>query len=176
MVGENVPLELQLHLVSAEPLETQTITVLASQLSEKLTTPVRLRGEVELQGMPYILKIQTFDTRKGLELQDHRALTKMIEMARARSGLWLQGTYAYDPNIPGSRREPPLLRVIRRVLVGSRLKQTEWSFQAAPQDSESDQSSAESDLKVESAGGGQASRNNEGRPAILCRFALIQHF
>jgi uncharacterized hydrophobic protein (TIGR00271 family) len=175
-LGKNVPLDLKLRLASDQPLEPQTIALLTSQLSSRLDSPTRLQGTVELQGPSYILKIETNDAHKGLTKEDRQALTQMVAIALARADLRLQGTYSYGPATTGPPKEPPLVRDIRRVLMNSRLKEPEWSFEPASGELGPKQSSVKTDLETKSSGGDETKGNSKRPPAITCTFVLVQHF
>lgn len=175
-LGKDVPVDLDLQLASNQPLEQQTIALLASQLSSKLNLPTRLHGTVELQGLPFALKIESSDAREGLRPGDRQALVRMVAMARARPDLRLQGTYSYSPATISPAKEPPVVRDIRGFLLNSRLKESAWSFGPASGESVVEQSSSRTDLKTKSSGGDESKGDRRSPAPITSTFVLIQHF
>lgn len=57
-LGENRPVVLNLLLTAPQPLEDQTAKLLAGQLAAKISLPVEVHGEVELQGAGYAMTLE----------------------------------------------------------------------------------------------------------------------
>jgi hypothetical protein len=126
--------------------------------------------------MTYILKIETNDAHKSLAKEDRQALTQMVAIALGQADLRLQGAYSYGPATTGPPKEPPLVRDIRRVLMNSRLKEPEWSFEPASGELGPKQYSVKTDVETKSGAGDETKGSSKSPPAITCTFVLVQHF
>jgi hypothetical protein len=118
---------LVLQLASPEPLEAQTINLLAGQLAVKASVPVLLHGQVELGGPTYRLAIEKPDTHQGLSAEERQAISKLVELAAGRADLRLRVRFA------GGVPAPLVRRRIEILLERSRLKPTQWTIAAAPE-------------------------------------------
>jgi len=105
----------------------QTIELLESQLSSKMTVPVRLHGEVELSGSSYSFSFGATPSARVLSLADRRAIEKLAKTVIANPSLRLRFSYSVPPGAPADQ-VPPLVRQIGTVLAGSGLKSTQWSI------------------------------------------------
>jgi uncharacterized hydrophobic protein (TIGR00271 family) len=119
----------RLELEAPEPLDAQTIGLLASQLSSKLASPVQLHGEVRLQGQGYQLAVQLPESRRALLPQERQDLAKLARVVRLRPDLRLQITEQPASGESGKARPTSLLREIERIFVQSRLEPSRWSIQ-----------------------------------------------
>ena len=86
LLGTSSRLGLNLHLASPEPLEDQTVKLLASQLSTKISSAVELHGVVELEAPDYALTLELPGTQSGLARQDRLKLTE-VSIPRQSRGL-----------------------------------------------------------------------------------------
>ena len=128
-LGVGSPLLLTLQLVAPEPLEEQTLKLLASQLSTKVAAHVEVHGVLELNGSNYTLNLELPDTQRGLVRQDRLKVTELITMLLKRPDLQLQASLsAKDTDVEASR----LWREVQSMLSRSRLKAPQWSMQATP--------------------------------------------
>jgi hypothetical protein len=105
----------------------QTIELLESQLSSKMTVPIRLHGEVELSGSSYSFSFGATPSARVLSLADRRAIEKLATTVIANPSLRLAISYSVPPSAPADQ-VPPLVRQISTVLAGSGLKPTQWSI------------------------------------------------
>jgi hypothetical protein len=136
VIGSASPMVLRLQLVSPEPLSSQTISLLASQLTSKLGLPIQLHGQVELQGPAFQLTIAPAKPNLGLDADERIALGKAIKQAQ-EDNLRLQVTYASDRRAGGDNAIPRFISEVRRFLSRSGLKSSQWTFGLEPP-SESD--------------------------------------
>ena len=123
------PSVVRLKLAAPEPLDAQTISLLASQLSSKLASPVQLHGEVRLQGQGYQLVIQLPESRRTLLAPERQDVTKLASLVGKRSDLRLQITEQSASAESGKARPTSVLRAIERILARNRLKPSRWSLQ-----------------------------------------------
>jgi uncharacterized hydrophobic protein (TIGR00271 family) len=128
-LGLNRPLVLRLRLASPQPLPSQTISLLASQLGSKLSFPIQLHGQIELSDPSYQLMFTPAKPNLGLNAGDRAAMSKM--MRRIQQGdLRLQITYAPGQSAAGGKAIPRFVSEIKRLLSQSGLKSSQWSIEA----------------------------------------------
>jgi uncharacterized hydrophobic protein (TIGR00271 family) len=127
--GPAPPLILQLQLVSPEPVQDQTLTLLASQLTTRNSIPIQLHGSVELTAPEYTLRVQSANSRGGLGVQSRRDLTKLALLVQENPALRLQVSCAI-PTKPQEDQPPPsLMRELQTLLARSKLDSSQWSVQ-----------------------------------------------
>ena len=127
-LGEAPPSVIVNTTISAPDLVgPQTIGLLESQLSSKMTVPVRLHGDVELSGSGYSFSFGATPSARALSLTDRRAIEKLARTVIANPSLRLAISYNVPPGAP-AEQAPPLVRQIRTVLASSGLKSTQWSI------------------------------------------------
>ena len=131
-LGAGTPLVLTLQLVAPEPLEEQTVKLLASQLSTKVSTPVEVHGVLELEGANYTMALELPDTQRGLGRQDRLKLTELIAMLLKRPDLHLLAALSTKDTDVGALKASRLWREVHDVLSRSRLKASQWSMQSTP--------------------------------------------
>jgi uncharacterized hydrophobic protein (TIGR00271 family) len=131
-LGVNQPATFFLQLASTEPLENQTVQLLSGQLSAKLSSPVELHGEVELEGEQYALGVEAPSALRGLTLKDRQAVGKLLAVAHARPDLRVQITVAPAEVETAGARAPLLVRQVRTLLTQSPLKSSQWAIEAVP--------------------------------------------
>jgi hypothetical protein len=105
----------------------QTIELLESQLSSKMTVPVRLHGKVELSGSDYSLSFGATPSARVLYLADRHAIEKLAKTVITNPALRLAISYSVPPGA-AAEQVPPLVRQIGTLLAGSGLKATQWSI------------------------------------------------
>ena len=120
------PLAVKVRLKSPEPLSPQTLALLASQLSRRLSAPAQLHGEADLTSIGYSQSLLLTRSRRALASQDRRNLAKLAKLVGNRPDLQLQITYV--GGTAGSA-SPPLWREIRRVLLASGLNPSQWTLE-----------------------------------------------
>ena len=129
-LGEGGPLVCTLHLTSPEPLGIQTLKVLASQLSAKVSEPVEFHGQVGLTGQGYALNAQSAEAGRRLGRDDRQALAKVLDLLALHADLRL----AVDVSAAGlgadAIKKSALWRDVHYLLARSRLKGTQWTLEA----------------------------------------------
>lgn len=124
------PVTFHAELAAPEPLEPQTLTLLASQLSSRLTFPVQLKGNVELQGADYVLAIGRPDEGQGLGEPGRQAIRQLARLVRARPDLRLHVTFSLvDRNGEAAEEKPVLWRQIEATLAQSGLGPEKVTFE-----------------------------------------------
>ena len=126
------PVVLKLHLVAPEPLGDQTLKLLASQLSTKVSSPVEIHGEIELEGAGYTLVVEVPDTQTRLAQRDRLKLTELVAMLLKRPDLQLQASMGTEDFNAEAIKASRLWREVHDVLSRSRLKASQWSLQLTP--------------------------------------------
>ncbi|MGH9453715.1 MAG: hypothetical protein ACRD2O_07060 [Terriglobia bacterium] len=123
------PLTVKVQLQSLEPLDAQTASVLSSELSKRLSTPVQLHGEVRLTGPGYQSSLEVPKSHHALVLQDRQNLAQLAKLVGERPDLQLHITYPLASGGADGTAWPPLLHEIQRVLSENRLKPSQWIVQ-----------------------------------------------
>ena len=137
VIASTTPLVLRLQLVSPEPLNGQTISVLASQLSSKVGLPIQLHGQVKLRGPSLQLTLTPAKPNLNLGADDRAAIGKVVKRVQ-EDNLRLQVTYASDQGAGDDKAIPRFVSEVRRLLSRSGLKSSQWTFGAeTPNESDS---------------------------------------
>jgi uncharacterized hydrophobic protein (TIGR00271 family) len=124
------PVTFYAELGAPEPLEPQTLNLLASQLSSRLTFPARLKGRAELQGADYVLALGRADERQGLAEPGRQAIQQLARLVSGRSDLHLHVTLSYvDRKGEAADEEPALWRHIKAALARSGLSPEKVSIE-----------------------------------------------
>jgi uncharacterized hydrophobic protein (TIGR00271 family) len=129
-LGPDSPVLLNLRLVAPEPLEGQTLKVLATQLAAKISTPVELHGQVELTGQGYALNVQSAEARRRLGRDDREALAKLLDVLAPHADLRLAVEVSAAGLNADAIKKFPLWRDAHYLLARSRLKGTQWKMDA----------------------------------------------
>lgn len=129
VLASTPPLILRLRLISSEPLDGQTISMLASQLGSRLGLPIQLHGQIGLEGTSYRLTLTTAKPSVGLTADDRAALRKVIQLVQ-KDNLRLQIIYPSSQTNSSDETIPHFVSGIRRVLSGSGLKSSQWTISA----------------------------------------------
>jgi uncharacterized hydrophobic protein (TIGR00271 family) len=128
-LGAGSPLVLRLRLSSPEPLTSQTISLLASQLGFKLGLAIELHGQVELNGPPFQVMVAPTGPRWELTAKDRAAMMALIKQLEQEKDLRLQATYTPTPGESGSKQTSRFVSQLRELLLRSRLKSSQWSLE-----------------------------------------------
>ncbi len=131
VLAATAPPVLRLQLVSPDPLSSQTISVLASQLGPKLGVPVQLHGRVEVRSPSFQLTLTPAKPRLGLAAGDRAAVRNVIALVQ-KSNLRLEVSHTTEPGKPGETKIPRLVSEIQNLLLRSRLKRSQWTIEAEP--------------------------------------------
>ncbi len=129
------PLALRLHLSSSQPLNAQTLSLLASQISSKLGAHVVLHGSSRLTGESFALTVKQSSKNAPMSRSQQQAVLKAIRAARKQveNG---QLHVNIDCQIPAQKAQkapPPRFLVdMQRVLRTSGLKSSQWTLTASP--------------------------------------------
>lgn len=118
-------------LTAAEPVPPQTIALLATQLSSKVSVPVQLNGTVEFSGAEYNYSFEAVPSARVLRAAQRRALDKLIQVIRRTRSLRLQVIYRLPPKVSPDHK-PPLLAQLTGVLTRAGLKPSQWSITQTP--------------------------------------------
>jgi uncharacterized hydrophobic protein (TIGR00271 family) len=172
-LAPSMPLVLRLRLNSPQPLTTQTITLLASQLGSKLDLPVQLHGQVELQGPPYQLTLTPAKPNLALNASDRAAASSLIKQAQDEN-LRLQVTCPSNQTAAGDKTIPGFVSEIQRLLLRSGLKRPQWTI-STESPSESNLAVAEKPSKVQPGTAGEVPPAL-APPPLRCDLKSFQDF
>jgi len=174
-VGASPPVVCKLPLLAPEPLESQTVRLLASQLSAKISSPLEVHGEVELGGADYTLAMEVRDVRSRLSRENRRAVTKLLGVVLSRSDLWMKISVA-SANVEAEAIKASVAwREVQAMAARARLKGSQWSMEAA-------QATATAPLKAElprgtpQPSGAELPAPLEGLRPLRCQFKVSQDF
>jgi uncharacterized hydrophobic protein (TIGR00271 family) len=170
------PVMLRVKLAAPAPLESQTVETLAAQLSAKISSPVVLHGDVELQGEGYSLRVESASLARGMSLKDRQAVVRFAELAAKRQDLTLLArVWPADADADSASPKLPLLgREVKALLSRSRLKATQWKIEAdqtKPAGAASAAAQGAAPPQASPQSGGQA-----GAVAASCELKLSQNF
>jgi uncharacterized hydrophobic protein (TIGR00271 family) len=129
-LGEGGPVVRTLFLASPEPLEIQTLKVLASQLSAKISAPVELHGQVGLTGQGYALNVQSAEAGGRLGRDDREALAKLLDLLALHADLRLAVEVSAAGLNADAIKKSALWRDVHYLLARNRLKGTQWTLEA----------------------------------------------
>jgi hypothetical protein len=131
-LGASSPAVLNLRLAAPEPLQEQTVKLLAPQLSTKVSSPVEVHGVVELEGSNYTMALELPDTQTGLARRDRLKLTELVAMLLKRPDLQLRASLSSKDTDVEALKASRLWREVHGMLRRSRLNASQWSMQATP--------------------------------------------
>lgn len=123
-------LAVTVQLESPQPLDAQSVGLLSSQLSTRLSMPAQLRGEVRLTGEGYKSSLEIPKSRRTLALKERRNLVQLAKLVSQRPDLRLQITYLPASGETKGAAWPPLLLQIQRALTANGLKPGQCVIQA----------------------------------------------
>ena len=124
-------LTLNLQLISSEFLNSQTISLLASQLGSKLGVPVNLHGQAELKGPAFQLTLTPAKPSVGLSANDRAELERIAKRIQ-EDNLRLSVTFSSDERVADDKTPPHFVSDIRRFLSMSGLKNSQWTIKVEP--------------------------------------------
>jgi len=175
LLGASSPLGLDLRLVTPEPLEAQTVKLLASQLSTKVSSPVELHGVIELEAPDYTLALELPDTQSGLDWKGRRKLNELVATLLKRPDLQLRASLSAKGINAEALKASIIWRDVDGMLKRSRLKTSQWLMQATPApavaSAEATPSEGESPVPK-----GEGAARPESRGPVRCIFSVIQEF
>ena len=131
-LGAGSPEVLTLHLAAPEPLQEQTVELLKSQLSTKLTSPVEVHGVVELEAPAYTLALTSPDTRSELAWRDQVKLKNFAATLLKHPDLELRASLGGNGTAVDALKASKLWLEVYAILSRSHLQSSQWSMQAAP--------------------------------------------
>ena len=174
-VGASPPVVCKLQLLAPEPLESQTVRLLGSQLSAKISFPLEAHGEVELEGADYTLAVEVRDVRTRLSQDSRQAVAKLLAVVVSRPDLRMKISVA-SANIDAEAiRASVAWREVQAMAARARLEGSQWSMEAA-------RAAATAPLKAEVPGGTPTPSGaelptplEELRP-LRCEFKVFQDF
>lgn len=120
-------LTLNVRLISSQVLNTQTISLLASQLGSKLGVPVDLHGQVELPGPSFQLTLMPTKPSMGLSADERAALGRLTKQVQEHN-LRLSVTFTPSESIADDKAAPRFVSNVRRFLSVSGLKNSQWTI------------------------------------------------
>lgn len=127
------PLGIRLNLSSAQPLNAQTLSLLASQIGTKLGIQVALHGRSRLTGSPFRFAVQQPKANLPLSVSARRSLLQSIQaIQKALGNGELHLTIDCQLQAVKSKETPRFLANIRQVLKQVGLKDSQWELTATP--------------------------------------------
>lgn len=175
-LGAGEPVVLALRLASPEPLGSQTVKLLASQLGAKISSPVELHGEVGLQGPDYGLVLESADLRRTLSKEDRKVIEKFVGSVRGRLDLRLQVTLISTTPEGDEARTSPLWRQVRAIMARSGLTAHQWTMKVAPTGEAKKSTGLEQTEEAKARLGATLSEPSAASPAVRCEFKVYQDF
>jgi uncharacterized hydrophobic protein (TIGR00271 family) len=127
-LGGAGPLKLSLLLASPEPLETQTISLLTAQLSQRFSTPVELSGRVNFVGPGFAGNLELKNARPIFSAEQRTMVARLAERVLAHPGLRLRVTVPFPPSL-SEAEQTSIARRIERLMAASRLSPEQWTFE-----------------------------------------------
>ena len=128
------PLTVHLSLSSAQPLSTQTLGLLASQVGAKLNTPVVLHGSSQLTGSQFAFRVSQPKGNLRLPYSQRQSLLRSIQAVQKQvpdNQLHLNINCQTQGVVKG-KPLPRFLSDLKRVLQQSGLKDSQWTLTATP--------------------------------------------
>jgi hypothetical protein len=127
-LGGAGPLRLSLVLASPEPLETQTVSLLAAQLSQRFSTPVELSGRVNFVGPGFTGNLELKNARAIFSAEQRKVVAGLAERVLAHPGLRLRVTVPFPPSLTDAERAGIESRV-ERLMTASKLSSEQWTLE-----------------------------------------------
>ena len=170
LLGAGGTVGLILHLTVPQPLAPQTLKLLASQLSAKISSPVELHGVVELTTPDYTLSLDLPSLRSGMDRRNQAKLWELAAKLRKQPDLKLQAVLSAQGSEAGAIMDSRPWRDVHAVLSRSRLEAAQWSMQAGPFAASSPEKGAPGAPEVKGA------RPSVPHGAVRCDFRVVQSF
>ena len=178
-VGPNQPVAISVHLASPDPLEPQTVQLLSAQLSARLTSPVELHGEVELEGPSYSLVVEKADEGTGLTLSERKALNERLGLMERRDDLRARITLAVAGEKPQDAPALLLQRQVEAALSRSPLTPDRWNVRTVQLRPVGVPTMAPPGTRPASPAETRPSTTDQASqplPAVQCEIKVIQNF
>jgi hypothetical protein len=175
LLGPDSRVGLILRLAAPQPLEAQTVKLLASQLSAKVALPVELHGMVELRSSEYKLALEVPDIRSALVWRDQDKLRELAASLRKRPDLELRTELSAQGAGFEAVKDSRPWREVAEILERSQFPASRWSMQAT----EFPAVTAVETPPSEGRSGSTNSKRPEPSRApgpVQCRFAVFQNF
>jgi uncharacterized hydrophobic protein (TIGR00271 family) len=174
-LGAGSAVGLNLRLVAPEPLEEQTVKLLAAQLSTKISSPVELHGVVELEASDYSLSLELSDSQSGLDWKARRGLNELVATLLKRPDLQIRASLSAKDIDVDALKASKLWREVDDILSRSHLKSSQWSMQSTPvpADGPTEAALPEGAPAVPKAKG---SVPPESHGPVRCNFSVFQVF
>jgi uncharacterized hydrophobic protein (TIGR00271 family) len=174
-VGVNPPVVCRLQLLAPEPLEGQTVRVLASQLSSRITAPAEVHGEAELRGADYVLAVQTPDARTRLSRESRQAVAKLLAVVASRPDLRVRMSVASADVDATAIKSSAAWRELQAMAARARLKESQWPMEAMPTVAAAP-SEVQGPQGAAAPSGAKPSPPPEEVRALRCEFKVFQDF
>jgi uncharacterized hydrophobic protein (TIGR00271 family) len=126
-LGGTGPLRLGLVLASPEPLEGQTGSLLAAQLSQKFSMPVELSGRVEFTGPDFKGNLNVENARRAFGSEQRKVVAGLAQRVLAHPGLRLRAAVPFLPSVAEADRVS-IERQIERLIAASGLSREQWTL------------------------------------------------
>ncbi|HUU15235.1 MAG TPA: TIGR00341 family protein [Terriglobia bacterium] len=178
-VGANQPVAISVHLASPDPLEPQTVQLLSAQLSARLSSPVELHGEVELEDPSYSLVVEKASERSGLSLSERKALNERLGLMEKRGDLRARITFALSSENPQDALAPLLQRQVEAALSRSPITADRWNVRTVrlrPADVPTMAPPGTRPASPAETKPPATDQANQPLPAVRCEFKVIQNF
>ena len=130
-LGTTPPVVCELKVSSLEPLQQQTLDVLAAQLAMKLSQPVELHGEADLRGAQYMLSVESENPRTPLARKDRQAVTQFLDQVAKQPNLHVDVTLAGTNVEPNALKASSVWREVNRLMTLRHLNKDQWTLGAA---------------------------------------------
>ena len=131
----STPLILQLRLSSAQPLNPQTLSLLAAQISAKLGAQVVLHGSSRLTGSPFAFTVSQPNANRPLTAAQRRSLLQSLKALQAQviaDQLHLNIDCRTQQATGKQQPQPRFLADIQLLLKQSGLKDSQWTLKTTP--------------------------------------------
>ena len=175
-IGINEPIVFSLRLVSPEPLEKQTLTLLGAQLATKTSFPVKLQGEAEIQGADYQFALVSPDAQARLTAKDRQAIAGLLARVRRNPDLRLRILIASSQPLPRPLPETTPWREIQALASRSGLPTLQWSMEAAPPAPRQAPTTSEDGQAATTMPEGATKETSPPAPVLQGEFRVIQTF
>jgi uncharacterized membrane protein len=127
-LGGAGPLRLSLVLASQEPLETQTLRLLAAQLAQRFATPVELSGRVNFVGAGFTGNLELKNAPPVFSAEQRKVVAALAGRVLAHPGLRLRVTVPFPPSLTDAEQRGIEQR-IESLMAASKLRPEQWTLE-----------------------------------------------